>query len=785
MTASNPSALADLVAALPEVYHPIYGHPELSGKAARACDDRLRLVRNVYLATAGLRDRPLRVLDLGCAQGCFSLSLAELGAQVTGIDVLPQNIAVCRALAAEHLSLQVDFAESSIESVLQGLQPGAYDLVVGLSVFHHLVHAHGVVAARNFLGTLARSTDAGIFELALDAEPLPWAASQPADERELLGDFAFVHELGRFPTHLSDVTRPLFFASNRLWYLEGQTREFESWKETSHALEAGVHLRTRRYFEDENVIAKLFRLSAGFADKNLEELDREARFLAKPPGRLAGLPKLILHGANPAESWLVRERIPGKLLLEIIRRGEPYDARRVIRDVLTELCTLEAERLFHNDVRVWNVVLAPDGSASLLDFGSISPERKDCVWPDDPIMSFWIFVREVATGAVDRVIPQRQPFMSPFSIPAEFRDWALMVWDKPLRDWSFSLLLDRLDRSERGSVSSHASASTRWMGAIEKHLDTMGSRAAFVEARAEEHEQRLERIGRSLTELGNGKEWAAAIGAQDETLRSGFEHLNAQLAALAGEVERARRTTSALGDELSASRQEMRQLAERVVTEDLLRTILAQVSADHRQIVERMEAIHAQAAQSAARESKLGQALAESGLQYSAVTRELMAVSAAYLEIERSHSWRITKPLRVANRSVRGAAARTMRGTSAIWQLPRRAVRKLLFLALRYIRANPRRKEQAARLLAHTGGLNAFLRRFARGNPEGGMPVMGHYAPGQYAAPATEREPSSGVAPSPADTEHGGSSDRAQGAGMAANLRHAVANWRVGKRLNV
>jgi O-antigen chain-terminating methyltransferase len=98
---SDPTTLSDLVAGLPEVYQPIFGHPELCPTVSRRCDDRLAQVISVYRALETVFARPLRVLDLGCAQGFFSHNLSELGARVHGVDFLEANIAVCKAIAAE------------------------------------------------------------------------------------------------------------------------------------------------------------------------------------------------------------------------------------------------------------------------------------------------------------------------------------------------------------------------------------------------------------------------------------------------------------------------------------------------------------------------------------------------------------------------------------------------------------------------------------------------------------------------------------------------------------
>jgi O-antigen chain-terminating methyltransferase len=277
----------------------------------------------------------------------------------------------------------------------------------------------------------------------------------------------------------------------------------------------------------------------------------------------------------------------------MMAEGVRYDARRIIRDVLGELCALESAGLFHDDVRVWNVLVAPDGSASLLDFGAISAERRDCAWPDDPLLSFWIFVHDVATAKVERILPQRQPFMSPLNLPADLRDWALTVWDRPVHDWSYRLFLECLDQTSHARATAYASAAMLWMAAIEKHVDAMAARIRFVEARAEEHLERLARVGATLLELEDARQRASAQNAE--------------------------------------------------------------MAAHHELLVQRVEAARSELAQSSARDRELLQALAEARSRVASLAGELSAANAAYLSIEQSRSWRITKPLRLAKRALRHA----------------------------------------------------------------------------------------------------------------------------------
>ena len=72
--------------------------------------------------------RGLRGVHLQCHIGTDTVSLARLGARMTGVDFSPVAIAEARGLA-ERLGLDMDFVESDVYSVLDVLEPASYDLV--------------------------------------------------------------------------------------------------------------------------------------------------------------------------------------------------------------------------------------------------------------------------------------------------------------------------------------------------------------------------------------------------------------------------------------------------------------------------------------------------------------------------------------------------------------------------------------------------------------------------------------------------------------------------------
>ncbi len=180
-----PETLERLVNALPEVYQPIFGYPEFSTRVSRACEDRLSNISMVYRKLSRHLGRPLRVLDLGCAQGYFSLSLAKLGATTLGVDFDARNIRVCNFLVEKTPKLKCSFDVAHIEDTLQSLQAGTFDLVLGLSVFHHLAHRYGGLSIQEMLAATSNRITAGLFELALDSEPPSWAISSAGKSKKI------------------------------------------------------------------------------------------------------------------------------------------------------------------------------------------------------------------------------------------------------------------------------------------------------------------------------------------------------------------------------------------------------------------------------------------------------------------------------------------------------------------------------------------------------------------------------------------------------------------------
>lgn len=113
-------------------------------------------VRWVEELAGGLRDK--RVLDVGCGGGIFAEALAQLGANVTGIDLSEKGIGVARLHGYESTAA-VDYRLVSAETLAIDT-PAAFDVVTCLELLEHVPDPGSTVTA---CATLARAGGLVVF----------------------------------------------------------------------------------------------------------------------------------------------------------------------------------------------------------------------------------------------------------------------------------------------------------------------------------------------------------------------------------------------------------------------------------------------------------------------------------------------------------------------------------------------------------------------------------------------------------------------------------------------
>ena len=478
--------LEGLVSQLPELYQPIYGDEPAASSRAADLPRTASIVESAELLERHV-GRPLRVLDLGSSQGYIAFVLAEHGHHVTGIDYLPINVQVARAIHDRHPELDVAFIDGDITAATLVTDLDDFDLVLGLSILHHVVHSEGLEGAVALVDHLSQNVEHGLFEMALRTEPMYWAASQPSDPRVVLTSYPFIRQIASSPTHLSSIHRPLLFCSSSVAMLNGELHPIRAFSESSHAAAPDVVRGRRRYFV---LDAGLMKIAARFTDDADDEqltfdLREELRHEAEVLGSLAAsgltVPKVLEFHDTADETIIAKSMYPGELVSVVNRTLDDTARTRITDDVVAELARYEEHGWYHTDLRLWNVIWDKvGGAAHLIDHGSLQREPGDVVWPGDASYSFAAFLCALWSGADDRTglsAPRALP-IGANAIPARvltMLDWTL----RQRRDRHFFRDAEAVwtaTPSDVADVAGWPSLGWEWLLAFGEQLDRVRSK---------------------------------------------------------------------------------------------------------------------------------------------------------------------------------------------------------------------------------------------------------------------------------------------------------------------
>ena len=121
---------------------------ELQSKSWRKSSDRFDTM------IQSLPHQPFTCLDIGCNEGYFTFKMAEKGAYCLGVDAGRNEIMIADALAKIHKVNNISFVNLSVDSKIARLFP-TFDVVIFMSVFHHLVRHNGLDDAKATLTSLS------------------------------------------------------------------------------------------------------------------------------------------------------------------------------------------------------------------------------------------------------------------------------------------------------------------------------------------------------------------------------------------------------------------------------------------------------------------------------------------------------------------------------------------------------------------------------------------------------------------------------------------------------
>jgi SAM-dependent methyltransferase len=101
------------------------------------------------------RERPGKALDLGCGTGTFSVYLAQRGFQVTGIDFIPEALAMAKARSdSEHVNVNWVLTD-----LLKWEADQRFDLILDSGCLHTIRTAQMPTYKRKLLERLAPNGD--------------------------------------------------------------------------------------------------------------------------------------------------------------------------------------------------------------------------------------------------------------------------------------------------------------------------------------------------------------------------------------------------------------------------------------------------------------------------------------------------------------------------------------------------------------------------------------------------------------------------------------------------
>lgn len=100
-------------------------------------NSHLRQVLQVAADATGAPLSSLRVLDLACEEGLYSIELARCGATVLGVEGRAENVARARLAAAATGLDRCEFVQSDVRDLTRE-RYGGFDLVLNIGILYHL-----------------------------------------------------------------------------------------------------------------------------------------------------------------------------------------------------------------------------------------------------------------------------------------------------------------------------------------------------------------------------------------------------------------------------------------------------------------------------------------------------------------------------------------------------------------------------------------------------------------------------------------------------------------------
>ena len=253
---------------------------------------------------------------------------ADRGNKVDGIDQSLLYVWISN-LVSKINYLDAEFSLQTFDSQYIKDMPAKYHGAFLLSVLHHVVNRYGLEQTKVMVADLMTKVPILFVELALPEEDVTykWKDKLPADPLEIF-EKAPAHDiklLGYFPTHLSNVKRPLYMITRKELSVNGKVYPYEKMQffpyNSGDNANSMVLSSRKKYFWAHDYIIKS--IEKDYYAK--QELKSYKRYSDKIKHNNLLMPTLIDYEESKDRIILVLNKLPGNLLDENLDGLSNYD----------------------------------------------------------------------------------------------------------------------------------------------------------------------------------------------------------------------------------------------------------------------------------------------------------------------------------------------------------------------------------------------------------------------------------------------------------------------------
>jgi tRNA A-37 threonylcarbamoyl transferase component Bud32 len=325
-------------------------------------------------------------LDVGCAQGYLSFNLSKYCITIDAVDGCLQNIELCNLIKREFNLNNIKFHHTD---ALNFEFPHEYDIIIICNVIHHICHQNSIETTLDYLRKISQESKVSLLELTNSDENQDWSCSLPESNNIFTEVFEFSDKISEFTNHLNSKKRPLFIGSNNLIYFNETFFCFQKKIKSSHKFDRNINNGFKSYFYCEDKIVKQYK---GIEDDYLrKELQKEKAFYNINVCNISS--KALIHNEFYS-TFLVRDKIEGTLLYEFLEDASTDTKIEIIKKIINQLAYYEKIGFYHNDLRLWNILVDAKYNIYIIDYSSFSKNAED-IYGNSVYFSFAILLTEI------------------------------------------------------------------------------------------------------------------------------------------------------------------------------------------------------------------------------------------------------------------------------------------------------------------------------------------------------------------------------------------------------